>query len=79
MQEEMKIVEAFLKECEEEFKRAQESGELQTFMSQTELSSKIPSVEDAAETKSLEGASLSTDVSQFREIKPPPTNRFRKK
>ena len=65
MQEEMKIVEAFLKECEEEILKALELGELQPFMSQ--------------ETKSLEGISLPTDVPQFREIKPPPANRFRKK
>ena len=45
MQEEMKIVEQFLKECEEEILKALESGELQAFMSQTELSSSIFSEE----------------------------------
>ena len=70
MQEEMKIVEQFLKECEEEILKSLESGELQPFMSQDEA----PSLE----AKSLEGISLPTDVPQFREIKPPPPNRFRK-
>ena len=71
MQEEMKIVEQFLKECEEEILKALESGELQTFMSQEEALS--------LEAKSLEGISLPTDIPQFREIKSAPANRFRKK
>lgn len=41
MEEDMKIVEQFLKECEEEILKALESGELQTFMAQKE----VPSLE----------------------------------
>ena len=79
MEEEMKIVDQFLKECEEEILKALESGELQAFMSQTVLSSKMTDEVPSLEAKSLEGISLPTDIPQFREIKPPPADRFRKK